>query len=500
MKKQIILAGLLTMSITTTAFAADYYNGGKLSDRMGPDFEVEEIITAEQDSAAPAKKADKKAKNGQKQVLPITLYGDRVLYHKDTGDFFAEGNVRILQGQQTLTTVKLEGNTQTGDVFLNAGGKLTDKGSQMTGEWLHYNFNNKTGEIKKISGVSGKDLFKAEHATITPDEIILDQGGSSTRCPAVIHDPCLLFTAGMVEIYPKEKIVFHDVKVYMKGKHIYSRDLIVNRLDDKETQSFAPKIGYSDSDGFRIKMHYEHNFSEKFSAVGDFDYYDKSGYRPMYGLHYEDKPFYAKVQNGWDEDSDDNWIKKQSDITVGIKGQRVGEGIPLTYSLYYNHGLWKDDGIKSWHTEYGVFFKHDRIYFDGDNSLFLDLGVGAKKKKESYNGSSTDTMTYKASLGKKFDERWNTWTSYYWEKSEEDLFAYNKPDMEEELQNGVTYKFDDKNSLTFVNRYDLGNSSLYEQDWRYTHNFCCWQIEIEYRDKKFEGDKSWHIKYDLFRW
>lgn len=500
MKKQIILAGLLTMSITTTAFAADYYNGGKLSDRQGPDFEAEEVIAAEQDSVAPAKKVDKKAKDGQKQVLPITLYGDRVLYHQDTGDFFAEGNVRILQGQQTLTTVKLEGNTQTGDVFLNYGGKLTDKGAQMSGEWLHYNFNNKNGEIKKIAGISGKDMFKADHATIHPDVIILDRGGSATRCPAVINDPCLLFTAGMVEIYPKEKIVFHDVKVYMKGKHIYSRDLIVNRLDEKQTQSFAPRLGYSDSNGFRTKIQYEHNFNQKVSFVGDFAYYSKAGYRPMYGIHYNDKPFYAKVQNGWDEDSDDNWIKKQSDITVGIKGQRIGQGIPLTYSLYYNHGLWKDDEIKSWHTEYGVFFKHDRINLSGDKSLFLDLGVGAKKKKESYNGSSTDTMTYKASLGKKFDDRWNTWTSYYWEKSEDDLFAYNRPDMEEELQNGVTYKFDDKNSLTFVNRYDLGNSSLYEQDWRYTHNFCCWQIEIEYRNEKQERDKSWHIKYDLFRW
>lgn len=500
MKKQIILAGLLTMSITTTAFAADYYNGGKLSDREGPDFEVEESITAEQGSATPMKKADKKAKDGQKQVLPITLYGDRVIFHEDTGDFFAEGNIRILQGEQVLQTAKIEGNTKTGDVFLKSGGHLSDKNSKLSGEWLHYNFNNESGEIRKISGTSGKNIFKAEHGSIKEGVVVLDEGGQVTRCPAVEHDPCALVTAEKVEIYPKEKIVAYDVKIFIKGKHIYSRDVFVSRLDDKAGQTFVPRIGYSDNDGFRIKMHYEHNFSERFSAVGDFNYYDKAGYRPMYGLHYEQKPFYAKIQNGWDEDSDDNWIKKESDITVGIKGQRLGEGIPVSANLYYNHGLWKDDDVKSWHTEYGVFFKHDRIYLDGDNSLFLDLGVGAKKKKESYNGSSTDTMTYKASLGKKFDDRWNTWTSYYWEKSEDDLFAYNRPDMEEELQNGVTYHFDDKNSLTFVNRYDLGNSSLYEQDWRYVHSFCCWQIEIEYRNEKQDRDKSWHIRYDLARW
>ena len=82
-----------------------------------------------------------------------------------------------------------------------------------------------------------------------------------------------------------------------------------------------------------------------------------------------------------------------------------------------------------------------------------------------------------AKYGTNIDEKWQN----KWEKEQ-------------------IYKFDKNNSLTFVNRYDLGNGDLYEQDWRYTHNFCCWQIEIEYRDKKAEGDKSWHIKYDLVRW
>lgn len=496
MKKQIFLAGVLTFSVASTSFAASYYNGSDISDRQGPDFEIEETLPVEKTSVA----ASKKAKNEQKQVLPIVLYGDNVLYHKDTDDFSATGNVRVLQGQQTLYTTKVEGNLQTGDVFLQSGGRLTEPDAQMTGEWLHYNFNNKTGEIKKIAGTSGKDIFKADHAIIMPEVITLDEGGQTTRCPAIEHDPCVLVTAKKVEIYPKEKIVAHDVKVFIKGKHIYSRDLLVNRLDSEREQSFSPKLGYSDNDGFKMRIHYEHNFNERLAAVGDFNYYDKHGYRPMYGLHYDHKGFYAKLQDGWSEDSDDNWIKKESDITVGLKGQRISEGLPLSYGVYYNHGLWKDDNIKSWHTEYGINVNHDRIYFDNSKSLFLDLGIGAKKKKESYDDSTTNTMTYSAALGKKFDNRWNTWTSYYWEKSENDLFAYNRPDMAEELQNGITYRFDDKNSLTFVNRYDLGKSNLYEQDWRYIHNFCCFQIEIEYRDEKQNGNKSWHVKYDLVRW
>jgi len=496
MKKQILLAGFLTFSVASTAFAASYYDGSKISDREGPDFEVEETLSAEQSSAVSAKKA----KGEQKQVLPIVLYGDNVLYHKDTGDFTATGNVRVLQGKETLYTTKVEGNLQSGDVFLQSGGRLTEPDAQMTGEWLHYNFNNKTGEIKKITGTSGKDIFKADHAIIMPDVITLDEGGQTTRCPAVEHDPCVLITAKKVEIYPKEKIVAYDVKIYIKGKHVYSRDIWVNKMDGKQEQSIAPRLGYSDNDGLKMKMRYEQSLNERLSLVGDFNYTDKNGYKPTYAINYETKDYYAKIQDSWSEDSDDNWIKKESDITVGLKNQRISDSLPLSYSAYYNHGLWKEDDIKSWHTEYGIKVNHDRIYFDQDKSLFLDFGVGAKQKRESYDESTTNTMTYNASLGKKFDGRWNTWASYYWEKSKEDLFQYNRPDMQEELQNGLTYTFDKNNSLTFVNRYDLGSGGLYEQDWRYIHNFCCFQIEIEYRDKKADGDKSWHIKYDLVRW
>ncbi|NLY83695.1 MAG: organic solvent tolerance protein OstA [Acholeplasmataceae bacterium] len=498
MKKQILLTGILVIGIAANAFAAEYAGTGKIGDREGPDFSAETTLVPERESAQA--KSAKKTKGGQEQPQPITLYGDKVVYHQDTGDFFAEGNIRVVQGSQVLTTEKIEGNAESGDVLLKSGGRLSDGVSVLAGEWLHYNFNNETGEIKKISGSSGKDFFKAEHATVQEGSVHLDKGGQVTRCPAVEHDPCVLLTAGRIDIYPKDRIVAHDVKIFVKGRHIFTRDVFVSRLDRKTSQTFAPKIGYSDDSGLKFRLRYEHNFTEQLSLVGDFDYYEKIGYRPMYGLQYEQSPFYARLQQGWNEDGDDNWIKKEADLTLGFKNLRFNDGLPLSYSVYYNRGRWQEDDIRSWHTEYGIFLNHDRIFFDKPKSLFLDLGVGAKRKEESYNDSTTDTMTYRATLGKKFDRNWNAWTSYFWEKSDEDLFAYNRPDMEEELQNGLTYKFDDRNSLTFVNRYDLGSGSLYEQDWRYTHDFCCWRIEVEYRDKKREGDKSWHVRYDLFRW
>lgn len=39
---------------------------------------------------------------------------------------------------------------KTGDVWLKQGGTLVEPQSTMNGEWAYYNFNSKTGEIKRL--------------------------------------------------------------------------------------------------------------------------------------------------------------------------------------------------------------------------------------------------------------------------------------------------------------------------------------------------------------
>lgn len=528
MKKQTaILSCVLTLSLASTAYAERGYEGGKLSDTQGPDFRIEEpLYSAEQADAeaaiAETKKnaittqetgASKEAKNTEAkdaaaqdkknapaEPQPIVLYGDNVKYYAGTGDFSAEGNVRVLQGGQTLHTVRAEGNMKTGDVFLNQGGRLTDATSDMQGKWGHYNFNSKTGELKEMNGTNGEDFFSADHATIYPEKIALDQGAKTTRCPAVEHDPCLLITAERVEIYPKDRMVAYNVKVFMKGKHIYSRDTWVNRLDGKEKQSVIPRVGMDSDHGLELTYNYKHAFTEKDTLDAELVYYSKIGWRPNFKYTHDEKNFYVSVQNGYHEDSDNNWIKKEREIGVFYKPHKIAKGIPLNYSLFYTHGLWSDDNKTSWHTEYGIYLNHDRINFTKKKDLFLDLGVGAKKMHESYNDYNGDTMLYNARLGKKFDERWSTWLGYYWEKSTNNVFAYESPDMARELQYGLTLDMDKNNKLTGIVRYDEGNRSLYEYILRWQHDFCCWKLELEYVNKRYNNSQEWNVHYDLARW
>lgn len=519
------------------AYAADGYAGGKLSGKYGPNsFEsntnvvastgtedenssrLQNQVSGKQEAALRAMDEKKKSKSKLKKKnktqedtttgtigqsgLPVIVYGDNVVYHSDTGDFRATGKVRIYQGTQKLYTTLAEGNMKSGDLYLNKGGRMVDGKSVTDSKWAHYNFTSKDGLVKEMKGTNEKDYYEAKEAVIYPDRMELTAGGMTTRCPAVKHSHCVEVRANKVVMYPNDKIIAFGVKVYIKGKHIYSRDRWVNKLDNKDDQnSLIPHIGYSKKHGVELAYNWKFPLGDKDTAYADLKYYSKIGWRPMYSERHDERNFYVKLQNGYDEDDNDDWIKKERDITIGYKSHKFNKKWPLNYSAYISHGLWSDSGVISWHTEYGVFVTHDTIKLtQGKRPLTLNLGVGHKWTKESINEYTDKTMLYSGTLRQSFVGGWSSWLGYYWQKTTNSVFAYANPDMDRELQLGIARNFDANNSLSWMMRYDQGQRNVYEYVWRYTHSFCCWRFMLEYRDKRYNGEKDYTIYYDLFRW
>lgn len=98
-----------------------------------------------------------------------------------------------------------------------------------------------------------------------------------------------------------------------------------------------------------------------------------------------------------------------------------------------------DTGRKSWHTEYGAFLNHDRIYLFNSKKTSLDLTIGKKWTRESADDSVESTNVYYATLAQKISPHWNTWVGYYREDFTTDVFTYDQPDMAKELRNGLQY-------------------------------------------------------------
>lgn len=504
MNKKLLAAVCLAAAATfNTAMAEDYTNGD--ARYAEPDFDRQMTQTE-----AESVKADGKTRSGedmdeaQAEPMPITMTGDYASYDSVSGDFVAEGNVVITQGNETLKTVRAVGNMKTGDVWLKEGGTLVEPKSIMNGEWAYYNFNTKTGEIKKIEGKGNKDFFKAPHATIYPDKMVVDQGGVTTRCPAKEHTPCLSIKAKTFEIYPKEKMVAHDVQVFVKGTHVYSRDTWVNNLNDDGAARIMPSVGYDgdDNKGTYIKLKLDYDIDENTNVNSELVYYNRGHFKPIIKAKHDQRNYYLTYQSGWEEE-DDEWVDKKNEIGFYYKPHYFIDGIPVTYRLYAHRGLWKNDetGRQSWHTEYGAYLSHDRIYLFNTKNTFLDLTIGKKWVNESLTDETRSTMMYYGTLGQKLGSKWYTWAGYYREKVTSDLYDLGQPDMERELRNGISYKPDDRNTFSIVNRYDMGQHENYETIYTWRHRFCCWAITFEYEHAHTaKEDTQWNIRYEFLNW
>lgn len=488
---KLILATALTIGICLPTYAAQF-------DNQGDAVYESPVFDENKESSDVVEKGERE----KKDVLPIHLTGDHAEYDNTSGDFYVTGNVIITQGLERLETVSAVGNMKTGDVWLNEGGTVVEPGTRMNGKWVHYNFNNKTGEIKEIYGKGQKDYFEAPHATIYPDKMVIDQGGTTTRCPAVKNPPCLSIKAKTFEIYPKEKMIAKDVQVFVKGKHVYSRDRWENNLSDKSKERIMPRVGWDGKDnGFYAKLEIEKPLSDKTTIRADVVDYSRAGYKPMYEVEHNERNFKMTWKSGWEEE-DDNWYEKETNWRLDYKRHRIADNLPLTYSAYLEHGLWKreSNGLKSWHTEYAAYLNHDPIYLFNSKNTVLNLTVGKKWVHESRTSDLRSTNMYYATLGQKISDKWRTWVGYYQEDETSSVFDLGQPDMAKELRNGIQYKPDDRNTFTIINRFDLEKGKQYETDYRWLHRFCCWAIEFEYQKEIYDNDDTFRVKYYFLNW
>ncbi len=306
--------------------------------------------------------------------------------------------------------------------------------------------------------------------------------------------------AAKITMYPGERVVAEDVKIYLMGKHIYSRDRFVSRLDGEGTATIVPRIGYDNDHGVELKFKPTIPLNEKDVLSGELLYYSKDGLKGMFEATHDEDDFYIRYNHGYAEDDDNNWVKKKNNIGIYLRPWQILQDIPVNLTAGYSNGIWEEDGVKSRHQEYKVRLDHQPITWGDTFPVTLNLGVGHKWTEESVNDSMETTLLYNASISKKFPLGWDTYAGYYWERTENPVFEYEKSDMARELQWGVGKTFDLNNRVEFVTRYDAGQHEPYEYIYRYIHDFCCWRLKLIYTDEQYKDDHSVKVKFDLYRW
>ena len=477
-----------------------------------------------------ANKGNKKKEKSNAQPVPLIIKGNDARYSSESGDFIIEGNVRLKQGLTNVTSTKAVGNANTGDIWLLEGGTLQEPTNRVNARWAHYNFNKETGELLHLKGASGAnprsgkfDYYEAPHGLIEHGMLIMDQGGMSTRCPAVKHHPCVSVKAKTITIIPNDRIIARGVQVFVKGKHVYSRDVWINELN-KENKQTKPRIGWDNERGWYASLEYSRPIGNPLlknptTFYMEQIFYTKSKYKPFYGITHDRRDFYVRVNSGYVYDSDNDaldegiWLQKKIDWGLFLKPHRIAKGLPLSVDGYITHGLWKYNHLnwESWHTEKAVFLRHDRFYPLGGKKLYMDLMVGRKWIHESLNnattrryGNSLNTNIYHGTLGYRFSNKWNIWTTYHNEHRTSYLFSKGQPSFVKDLSMGIAWNPDKHNSFTIVNRRNLDSETRthgnYTTTFTWRHRFCCELLTVSYENRHYNGEKKWTVKFDFLSW
>ena len=479
-----------------------------------------------------ANKGNKKKEKSNAQPVPLIIKGNDARYSSESGDFIIEGNVRLKQGLTNVTSTKAVGNANTGDIWLLEGGTLQEPTNRVNARWAHYNFNKETGELLHLKGASsanprsGKfDYYEAPHGLIEHGMLIMDQGGMSTRCPAVKHHPCVSVKAKTITIIPNDRIIARGVQVFVKGKHVYSRDVWINELN-KENKQTKPRIGWDNERGWYASLEYSRPIGNPLlknptTFYMEQIFYTKSKYKPFYGITHDRRDFYVRVNSGYVYDSDNDaldegiWLQKKIDWGLFLKPHRIAKGLPLSIDGYITHGLWKYNHLnwESWHTEKAAFLRHDRFYPLGGKKLYMDLMVGRKWIHESLNnattrryGNSLNTNIYHGTLGYRFSNKWNIWTTYHNEHRTSYLFSKGQPSFVKDLSMGIAWNPDKHNSFTIVNRRNLDSETRthgnYTTTFTWRHRFCCELLTVSYEKRYYDTNKDhkWTIKFEFLNW
>lgn len=440
------------------------------------------ILTAR----APAEAAVAKTKL-EKVAQPISIEADELYFSDKTGEMFARGNVVISHDQNRIFADLLRGNDRQMEVWVDGTVRFTEPLTNLSGMKLKYNYGSKFGVMQEVAGKCGDIYLTGRKAEFTESKYTL-YDSTATTCK-MKGTPDFRITAGKLDIWPGDRLIARDAKVWVKNTVLYSTPKFQQSLKDDLEDSF-PRMGYQSRDGFFISQHFPFALSQNVYVYTDLAFYSLGGFRPTFGIVNYEKEYTMRLVAGLFRDSNDNWVRKEPEFSFELKPRRLGK-LPLQYKASLIIGQWKgnnqyNDIRRSWHQDLNVYFTHDPIYFDAQKTWMLKLGAGLGYQHESYDDSSRTPFRYNIRLSKQLSPVLNVWTAYNYSGQPSPLFAFGQPEVPKEGIAGLSWNVNNRTTLSYKISYDFMNKRVYDHYYTIRQSFHCWETEVTYRTLKKE--------------
>jgi LPS-assembly protein len=439
-------------------------------------------------NAAPAKPAN----SSSNTKAPIVVEADELYFSDSTGDLYARGNVQIKQNEDKVEANILKGNTQKNEVWTDGEAVISRPGMELTTTGMRYNLNDHSGSMQSSKGTIEKLHITSKAITTSPVHTTMNEG-TVTGCPAEVPDYHI--SAERVEIWPGDKMIAYNAKFWIKNTVIFSLPKYQSSLQEGEEGGFAfPKPTYSSDNGIGISQHIEYPFSPRLAAFADLDYYSKVDFKPMYGLISRNSNFTAKLAYGNEENDDNEWIKKEPELSVKLNSQRLGSS-SLTLNASAGWGQWNEGDVRGTHSGFSMYLSNDPIKLG--SKVTLKVGTGFDRNFYGYNDSTNSVFHFDSRLDIKANSRLNTWLGYsYSSDIGTTPYEFDRIDVSKEGKVGFMYQVDRLNGFGVKLRYDLEHGSTEDIDYTWRRNLHCFEADITYRAKRDEI----RVKVDAVKW
>jgi LPS-assembly protein len=265
-------------------------------------------------------------------------YGDteiaanRADYNASTGDVKATGNVTVIKAGATYKGESLVYNVQTGELHGNAvrSSMIHEHGT------LLYSLNDLDTETKTVERIDGNDAFFTTHDLANPNYKI---------------------KARTMTIYPNDRIVMKNVKVYAGKTPIFWLPYLSQPLDDEIGYKFTP--GYSDLWGAYLLNQYGVIHGDHTLAQYKLDLRSTRGVAvgaDFISLKQKDNQQWGKIKFYYAFDADPTLSQAREDRSNTPEGR---------YRINFQHRIYiTGPAERTWYVDFDINKMSDEFFYE----------------------------------------------------------------------------------------------------------------------------------------
>lgn len=497
-----MLAGLITGTLVPAVQAADS-NGLVYEDATEITGEVRPEALAAQDGADGALIRVVRRGNPTETVLstseqPIKVDADSMYYGDTSGNVIAVGKVDMVQGNREIHSDRIVGNVKTQDYTTDGPFHyLEDKGAtkDLTGENLSFNTGTNAGSAPNVMGFTAPYFIKGEHVTFDGDMAIIKNGWVTTKhAMAYKGVPDYRMEGSLIEVYPGDKAIIHNARLFIKNGEVLSRSrYVVSLRGDRKSKvnifSLIPRPMYDSTDGFGFKGNIEYPIGAADEAFFRYEWYTKGGFKPSIG--YRHFLPWGTAQLAYSRESatlnaQQVWVEKRPELSVDTHVYHIGD-TPFTIRGGASIGYWKEDYIKGTHRKLYAEVSHDTWHPWKD----MDVRVygGYQKDHYGYNDYTRNAPYWGVSASQRVTD-WLTlfggYKQYNIPQFKDSPYPFDTIDVHRNAVLGFTVRLSRLDSFTVSTQRDVQSGELRYVDYTWYRDMHSFEGWLTYQSKQKE--------------